>query len=76
MSEVATKDAYAQGVDAGMRGFAASDNPYDPVEEHDAYAAMEAPPISGPLPAPNMGKVATPMLNAPPAATPAPAAVQ
>ena len=39
MSEVATKDAYAQGVDAGMRGFAASDNPYEPVEEHDAYAA-------------------------------------
>ncbi len=46
------------------------------MKEHDAYAAMEAPPISGPLPAPNMGKVALPQLNMPPAATPAPAAVQ
>ena len=36
------------------------------MKEHDAYAAMEAPPISGPLPAPNMGKVVTPQLGLPP----------
>lgn len=41
------------------------------MKEHDAYAAMEAPPISGPLPTPNMGKIASPQLNVP---VPAPAA--
>jgi hypothetical protein len=43
------------------------------MKEHDAYAAMEAPPVSGPLPAPNMGKIAQPQLAAPP---PAPGAQQ
>jgi regulator of replication initiation timing len=40
--------------------------------EHDAKAALEAPPISGPLPAPTMGGLPKPGLMPPPAAPGAP----
>ncbi len=44
------------------------------MKEHDAYAAAEAPPVSGPLPAPNVTGKVPPQLTAPPAAPAAPAA--